>query len=225
MLTLQAQTFLLGFDSLSLGNNVPVSPTSTDTLLNEQTYTAQAIVRNNGNNVFTGSISMGVMVSNDSVTNALQIYPDSVALQQLIPNASAIVQFPNFGNNNNGISLGLGGNVVVVWPKAPNGSALNVVATDSITFNVYVVSTVSISELVTKTNAVVVFPNPSTDYFQLKDASEQTSVEVLDAAGRTIPLPTLKPHTFDVSGLGKGNYVLVIKEKGLEVKKIVLVVQ
>ncbi len=58
-----------------------------------------------------------------------------------------------------------------------------------------------------------IYPNPFVDELNLADASDVTSIDILDFLGKTVKNNVQAQSKLDLSGLDKGNYILVLKNK------------
>ncbi|MCC2589440.1 S8 family serine peptidase [Chryseobacterium sp. MFBS3-17] len=74
-------------------------------------------------------------------------------------------------------------------------------------------SQLSVRDVSPKQNLLDIYPNPATDFVNVKNGVDGSRVSVLDMAGRIIKQHTLKEGRIDVSGLETGNYLLIYKGK------------
>ncbi len=214
----QGTAVFLSISSATIGNTVIDSSFSDSIVLapsNIETLNANII--NVGNQVFSGQLSLGVKVSNDSFSDQIVSYIDTATVQQLQPGLSSIYGFPNFGLPNTGLQLRIGGNVVVVWPVAVN-SANSVVAVDSLSFNLFIGDTVNSVLYRTFQEKYIVYPNPASHYLyiQLEENSPENSIEsieVLGLDGRRERSFKNQSEKIDLQGISKGLHLIKVFEK------------
>jgi hypothetical protein len=214
----QGTAVYLSINSATIGNVVIDSSFSDSVVIapsNNETLNANIV--NVGNQVFTGQLSLGVKISNDSVSNQLVSYIDTVSAQQLQPGLSSIYGFPNFGLPNTGLQLRIGGNVVVVWPVAVN-SANTVVAVDSLSFNLFIGDTANSVLYRTFQEKYIIYPNPASHYLyiQLDENRPENgieSIEILGLDGRSERRFENQTEKIDLQGISKGLHLVKVFEK------------
>jgi hypothetical protein len=193
----------------SFSDSIVIAPSNSETL--------NVNIINVGNQVFTGQLSLGVKISNDSVSNQVVTYIDTVTAQQLTPGFSSIYSFPNFGLPNTGLQLRIGGNVVVVWPVSVN-SANSVVAVDSLSFNLFIGDTANSVLYRTFQEKYIVYPNPASHflYVELGENSPENgieSIEILGLDGRRERRFVKQTEKIDLQGISKGLHLVKVFEK------------
>lgn len=79
----------------------------------------------------------------------------------------------------------------------------------------------SINELKNKAEKILLFPNPSSDSIELKNANSElyNKVDFYDATGKKISIDKrLKENKLDVKGIAKGTYYIVLKKDTITTK-------
>lgn len=91
-------------------------------------------------------------------------------------------------------------------------------------FDNYVVTATNAAALATKEVATVeesilVYPNPTTDFLNIKADSSITKIEILDATGKKIKEVRPDQDKIDVKNLTQGNYIITIQTIGKQFSK------
>ncbi len=193
-----------------------------------QAETLSMRIKNIGNDVFTGAVGLGIRVTNNSVTNLEVPYSATYPVTQLISGDSVIIGFPSIGYPDSALQLKIGGNVVVVWPKS-GGGINNIVAADSVTFNLTISDTATLVMSRQFNNRFIVYPNPSSEYVYFKETGNEEDeierIEVFSSSGimeKTVVNPKQK---LNLSGLASGQHSLLIYTKDKQVLRMKVVVR
>jgi hypothetical protein len=151
-----------------------------DTLNANSSYTFGIRVRNVGNTTYSGSFNFDFYV--DTLSPGTLFSFGSGQTGGFLPGDT--VTFPisyTFSINNN--TFNIGDNVVVVWPRALQGST----ALDSLSFHVYIADLNGVDEKDKPTTDLKIFPNPAKDF--LSFSSEKNKIEevrIYDMSGRLV---------------------------------------
>lgn len=116
-----------------------------------------------------------------------------------------------------------GGGSSYIGPEISNGITIQYsepgfVANPDTTGNgtVRFTSTLSTKEVNTKSN-VSIYPNPTTDYVNIKNVSEKATYKIYSVFGNIVSKGEINNHKVDVQSLDKGIYIISILDSNKEV--------
>ena len=140
-------------------------------------------------------VAYGTSQVNTAMTNVIQSYPDvnvtnyATGTVDITPSTTGVYYF---GFNN--------------YTPGSNGSGYllmdNIMVTDSV---------LSTSENLLSKNSVNIYPNPTSDYLNIKTDKKITEMTVYDISGKKVFSSNSSDRKIDVSQLAKGTYILTIK--------------
>ena len=162
-----------------------------DTVYTATDYTVAIVVKNKGNQVYTGTITT---YYTDSTGSVLDSFPPSFSVT-LNPGDtiyhSYIIQF-------NTPAYKLGNNIVVIWPTGTS----SVIIADSAQVNVYVKDiAAAIGREEDTTDRFILFPNPAHDFVTIDLVSKIPIewVRIFDATGQeVVSLGNYKNGTYTI---------------------------
>jgi len=149
---------------------------------------------------------------NESITYSLVEGPDNMSLVQTGATAT-ITYYPDYNES--------GDYTVVVRATDTMGNSSDLEITVEVVDNIVLGAEVPAHE------AVVIYPNPSSDFATVKTPERNAyALEVIDPSGRVVHQQTLNPqadvHTLDVRGFSRGLFAVKVQSKnGTYVSRIV----
>lgn len=162
----------------------------------------QITIKNTGNTGFLGEADVLIMGGRNIIDT---LFTDSVNGTNLQPGDS-IIKIPGsylFSS----VNYVDGDNIVVVWPQARTSG----IPYDSLVFNLFYISFQSIPEL--NRNAIIISPNPGTDYIKLglKDINQFEYVRIFDLQGILVFESSNDQKIVEVKNWKAGLYFIEIK--------------
>lgn len=130
---------------------------------------------------------------------------DTIATRNVSNKLNDTIMFTYNEIYNNSNAYRVGGNVVVIWPIAAT-----LITLDTFNTNITVVQVVGIDEDKTLYNSIIIYPNPTKDYFYIKNKGQNNKlkqVRIFDVNGRLVYIGKSNPK-IDVSNLKKGVYFI-----------------
>jgi len=159
------------------------------------------IVNITGGVVYTGDVYLMAAVDSSNGNQSI----DTVATRsvQNKQNDTIMFTYNEVYNNSNGYRIG--GHVVVVWPIAATLTTV-----DTFETNIHVKQVVGIRKNQSYYNDLIIYPNPSKNYINIKNTNQKIKVKqvrILDVNGRVVYHAKFT-HRIDMSKLKKGVYFL-----------------
>lgn len=211
--------YVLGIDSIA---GLP------DTLIDGEEYTFYVEMTNGSPLAFQGDSGSVKLMFEYNGTDTVEA--DSTVLQSMLvaPAGNTLLQVQHRFSSGGGSSLGIGINVVVVWPRINDGiNPPQEVEQPPYTRNIVLIEPNSIHEGKAK-SSFNLFPNPSTGTFALsihKDRKVQ-EVRLIDLSGRMLKTWTSNfTSRMNLDSPLTGNYIVEVRFEDGSVDRELLVLR
>jgi hypothetical protein len=201
LLALSAGLMNSSFAQVRLG--VISAPGLPDTCIMNQQVTYLVVTRNNGTVTHFGSyqINIGVWDSLNQQPVVVHAANQQPASGSLAPGDNDTVLVTHTIDS---AVYRAGGNTIVIWPTPPGGTEI-----DSLYKETYVIVFNDLTELAAE--AMVIYPNPATDYLFIRSENAIEQVRIFDLNGKLIQ-SLEEGASIDLSGLCQGMYVVLVTD-------------
>jgi len=212
--------FFCALSLMFLSSTAQQASLAVDTILNfpnlvvsNYQYNFTVRVRNYSSSAFSGPLKIKYRVSNANTPDTASFNVTSPQVT-LSPMGTADMAIDSFMFDSVSSPFRLGGNVVVVWPVATNGSVVFVV--DTFRTFVYVSAYAGLGDQYSAGKNFKIFPIPANDriYFEEKPAEKSFEyVRITDIVGRQRYYSKTPAISVNTEFLEEGVYLIEIKEK------------
>jgi hypothetical protein len=201
-----AQQISLAVDSMTgFPNLAVVSP---------QTYNFTLTVRSFSNSAFNGTLKIMYRSTTTGGLSDTASFPVASPQVTISPMGTIVMTVDSFKFDTAASPFRLGGNVVVVWPVATNGTAVFVV--DTFKTYVYVSAMAGFSDQHSAKKNTHIFPIPANDKLFFGEKLIEKSLEyvrITDIIGRQRYYSEIPASSVNILFLEEGIYFIEIKEK------------
>lgn len=193
-------------------NNRPIGDLNNDGFLDIQN--GNSIMMNNGNsNKWLKVTLQGVTSNRNGIGARVEVYG---AWGKQIRDVQSGVGFRNMNTLNTHFGIGQAteiAKVVIKWPSGKVDTINNV--TPNTTLFVLEGSTLAVNDVKNNSEALTIYPNPSTDVINFNSKNNTTIVEakLYDANGKLVLDKAVRDNSISIKQLNSGVYMVVLKDK------------